>query len=506
MDSPPADTPATSQRSSALARVALLAAFIAYAAFLIGRVGAHAGGSDATGYLNSARLLAQGATATLQRIPAGLDPEGFEWFAFIPLGFSPLPEQKMVPTYPIGLPLALAGTAAVTGWQLAPPLVMVASALAAVALMIPLGRAAGLPRNWSVFGALLLGASPLTTFMSVQLMSDIPAMAAATGTIVSAWHSRTHRRWAVLAGAVFAIGVLIRPSNLILIFPVALCLGFDWRRWLLLGIGGLPGAVTQLVYSTAAYGNPLASGYGGDLATKFSFGVIPATLVHYVRWLPILLTPVGFAALTLPWLGRRDLFAWVLVAWIAVIFCFYISYWHTHETWWYLRFVLPAFPACLVGGLWVIHRLWLRIRWDRLHTPVVARSFALAASLVVLAHSSLWHGRLHAAEIGGSEIVYPKTVAWLRTHLPPEAIVLNVQTSGALFYHSDFQMVRWDMLKPAHFARITANALSTHRPIFAVLFPHEVKDALEVHAPGAWQQVGAVRQVTIWQWSAVPEP
>ena len=483
MDSPPADTPATSQRSSALARVALLAAFIAYAAFLIGRVGAHAGGSDATGYLNSARLLAQGATATLQRIPAGLDPEGFEWFAFIPLGFSPLPEQKMVPTYPIGLPLALAGTAAVTGWQLAPPLVMVASALAAVALMIPLGRAAGLPRNWSVFGALLLGASPLTTFMSVQLMSDIPAMAAATGTIVSAWHSRTHRRWAVLAGAVFAIGVLIRPSNLILIFPVALCLGFDWRRWLLLGIGGLPGAVTQLVYSTAAYGNPLASGYGGDLATKFSFGVIPATLVHYVRWLPILLTPVGFAALTLPWLGRRDLFAWVLVAWIAVIFCFYISYWHTHETWWYLRFLLPGFPAVILAGLLVGQAC-------RASPPWLLIALCLAGQTVLTRN-------LHVTAIRDEERRYVLAAQWLNAHVPPGSVIIGSQLSGALHYYSQFVFVRTELLTPAGLATLSSAAAAADRPIYTALFHFEDSSNVHRRLGGNWAPVTKIADVDI---------
>jgi hypothetical protein len=506
MDSPAAAPPILPSRPSALSRALLVAAFIAYAVFLAFNMGAHASGSDSSGYLNSARLLAHGTTAMPQRIPAGLDPEKFDWFTFTPLGFRALPRQQMAPTYPIGLPLGLAGTARIIGWRLAPPLIMLVSALTAAALMILLGRAAGLPRSWSIFGALLFVASPLTTFMSVQLMSDIPATAAATATILCAWRSRTHRHWALLAGILLAIGVLIRPSNLILIAPVALCLGFDWRRWGLLGLGGLPGAVTQLIFSAAAYGNPLASGYGGDLATKFSFAIIPATLGHYLLWLPLLLTPVGLAALALPWFGRRSRFAWVLVTWIAVIFGFYISYWHTHETWWYLRFLLPAFPACLVGGLWVTHHLWTRFSPARLRTALIARNLALAAGLVIIAHSAVWHRRLHAAEIGNSDIVYPEAITWLRTHLPADAIIIHMQVSGALLYYSDFQFVRWDMLNPTRFAQITANALAAHRPIFAALFPHEVKDALETRLPGSWQQTAAVRDVTIWEWSPPPPP
>ncbi|MBC7368016.1 MAG: glycosyltransferase family 39 protein [Undibacterium sp.] len=407
----------------------------------------------------------------------------------------------MAPTYPIGLPLALAALAAVTSWQLAPPLVMLASALAAVALMLPLGRAAGPPRGWSIFGALLFAASPLTTFMSVQLMSDIPATAVATAAVLCAWHSRTRRSWALVAGVAFAISVLIRPSNLLLLAPVAICLGTDSRRWLLFGAGGLPGAVVQLAYSARAYGNPLASGYGGEINTKFTLGIIPPTLVHYAQWLPVLLTPVVFFALVLPWWGRRQRFTWVLTTWIVVIFGFYVSYFHTHETWWYLRFLLPAFPPFIAGGLWTLHQLWIRHGAPRLTRPLVTRRLALAAGVVALTHGALWHYHLNAASIGYGESIYPDTLAWARTHLPGDAIILTHQTSGALQYYTDYTLIRWDSLNAERFARVTAAAINAHRPIFAILFPHEIKPVRETHAVGQWTQFAAVRHMTIWQWS-----
>ena len=504
MDSPPAAAPVSPLRPSVWLRAFLIAGFVAYAVFLARHVGASAGGSDSSGYLNNARLLAEGRTAMPQRVPPGLDATQFDWFAFMPLGFRPLPAAKMAPTYPIGLPIALLSVAKLVGWQLAPPLIMVASALLAVALMLPLGRAAGLPLGWSAFGALLLAASPLTTFMSVQLMSDVPATAAATAAILCAWRSRTRPVWALLAGAALALGVLIRPTNLLLLAPIGLCLGLNWRRWLFLGLGGVPGTLAQLAYSAAAYGNPLASGYGGDLGSKFSLGIVPVTLAHYVRWLPVLLTPVGILALALPWIGRRQQFAWVLIAWIVPLFTFYAGYFHTHEWWWYLRFLLPAFPACLVGGLWVAHLGWTRLNAPRLKTPLNTRSIAVAAALVVVAHGAFWDHRLAANTIGDGESVYAETFAWTRTHLPADATLLAMQMTGALVYYTDYHFVRWDMLNAEHFARVTRAAVATHRPLFAVLFPFEVNDALETHAAGHWTQVGAVRQVTIWQWSPGP--
>jgi hypothetical protein len=504
MDSSPPAASSFSAGSIAWPRALIALGLIIYAVFLATHVGAYAGGSDSSGYLNNARLLATGKTALVQRIPAGIDPEKHDSFSFMPLGFRPMEGHTMTPTYPIGLPIEVVVMAKIVGWRLAPAFVMALSALAAVSLMIPLGRAAGLSLGWSAFGALLLATSPLTTFMSMQFMSDVPATATATATILCAWQSRTRRRWALAAGALFALGVLIRPTNFMLIVPIALCLGFDWRRWILFGLGGLTGAIAQTLYSRTAYGDPFASGYGGELGTKFSLGIIPTTLAHCARWLPVLLTPVGLFALALPWVGRRHLFTWVLVAWIVVFFAFYIPYFHTHETWWYLRFLLPSFPACLVGGLWVIAHYWSRTGALRFPRELTQASLAIAAVIVVFVHSRIWHRRLEAAAIGQSESIYAATFEWAKQHLPGNAVIMAMETTGALVYYSDYQFVRWDTLDREHFARITQNAVDSHRPIFAVLFPYEVKDALETRIPARWTQFGAVRQVTIWQWSPGP--
>jgi len=499
MDSPTTASTVLPSRSSRGWHVLLLGGFIIYALFLIHHVGAQAGGSDSSGYLNNARLLAAGQTATAPRVPPGIDAALFDSFTFIPLGFRPMPDAMMAPTYPIGLPLMLLSTAKVVGWKLAPPLVMVVSALLAVALMIPLGRAAGLTLGWAAAGALLLATCPLTTFMSVQLMSDIPATTVAVITILGAWRSRTHPRWALAAGAGFALGVLIRPTNFMLIIPVAVCLGLDGPRWLWLGLGGFPGALGQLIYNSAAYGNPLASGYGDDLGSKFSLGILPLTLAHYVKWLPVLLTPVVLIALGLPWFGRRARFTWVLVAWTVPFLAFYAGYWHTHEWWWYLRFLLPAFPAIIIGGLWVLRELWIRKLSPRWPRPLIARSCGLAAILVILIHAAFWHHRLNAHTIGYGESVYPESSAWAHEHLPADAILLTVQTSGALLYYTDFPLMRWDSLNPEKFSRLTTAA--GRRPIVAVLFPHELPSALAPRLPGRWQEIGAVRHVTFWQWS-----
>jgi hypothetical protein len=134
-----------------------------------------------------------------------------------------------------------------------------------------------------------------------------------------------------------------------------------------------------------------------------------------------------------------------------------------------------------------------------LPSPLVARSCGIAAILVILIHAAFWHHRLNAHLIGFGESIYSESSTWARENLPADAIILTEQTSGALTYYTDFSLVRWDSLNPEKFARLTA--VVGKRPLVAALFPHEVQLALAPRLPGRWQEIGAVRHVTFWQWS-----
>ena len=75
----------------------------------------------------------------------------------------------------------------------------------------------------------------------------------------------------------------------------------------------------------------------------------------YLWGLPLLLTPLVFLAAGLPFLLRKEpLRASALVAWIVCLLGFYSFYRCTHETLWYLRFVMPAFPALAIGAMMVL--------------------------------------------------------------------------------------------------------------------------------------------------------
>jgi hypothetical protein len=470
-----------------------------YAAFLGRYIGAVAGGSDSSGYLNHARLLAAGRNHATPRAIAGLPAPTSPDFLYSPLGFKPIGgrRDRLVPTYPTGLPLLLLLAAPVAGWAQAGNVVLMLHALAGLALTYALGRTFGLGPRWAVVGAVAIAASPLYLFMAQQAMSDVPALVWTTVAVVAAWRSRERTGWAAVAGAAMALDVLIRPTNALAFLPIAVALGISWRRWLWFALAGLPGAVFFLAYSRAAYGGFLVTGYG-NASLEFLREYIPGTLLHYVHWLPLLLSPLAVLAAGLPWLVRRSPRATtVLGLWILVYLAFYSAYVCTHQTWWYLRFLLPAAPAIVVAGLLVARRLAAG-RIARLSAPA-ARGVWLGAIALVAANGGWWTRSLHALSIGRGERKYAAVADWLKGRVPPDAVLLTMQASGALFYYTDYAIVRWDSVDGPDAAAVDARIRQSGRPYYAVLFPFELKDALTERFPGAWSPVGKVDDVTIWR-------
>ena len=306
--------------------------------------------------MNHARLLtARQVSTPIRRVP-GLPYTALPQSVYVPLGFRPHGAGAIAPTYPMGLPMLVAAAAPAFGWLRAPGAVMLLHALLGVVLTALLARACGLPRSIAMLGAILLATSPLYLFMSVQLMSDTPALVWTCLAVVLCLRRGPHgrRAWSdLLAGVAVSMAVLVRPTNILILLPVAICLGTAWRRWLCVIAGGAPGAALLLAFNIAAYGHAITTGYG-DTTAAFAVGNVLPSLRNYVTWLPVLLTPIGLLAIGLPLMVRRHgRLAVVLIAWAGSFLVFYAFYYHTHEWWWYLRFLLPAFPPLLVGALWV---------------------------------------------------------------------------------------------------------------------------------------------------------
>ncbi len=498
MDFPAAPTP---KPNAELRRAAVAAAVIAlalYAGMLITHVAALPGGSDTSGYMNHARLLASGNLHAPTRAIPGLPRLAASPMLYVPLGFKPAWNGNgLVPTYPVGLPLFILAMEPIAGWRHAGDATILLHALAGLAAMYALGRALGLSRPWAILGTEVLALSPLYLFMSLQAMSDVPSLLWTTLAVLAALRSRGRPAWALAAGAAIAIDVLMRPTNVLAFAPLAVALGVSPRRWLLLVLGGLPGAAVFFAHNLAAYGGLAVTGYG-DTGVYFGSRYVPGTLLHYARWLPVLFTPLVALDLGLPWLRTESpRTRWMLGAWIVVYAAFYAAYVCTHETWWYLRFLLPAAPALVAAALLVARTLFGRApAWADPGRSPTALAVALAAAALALA----WPSRaLHPFSIKQEELRYRDLSGWMQANVPGDAVCLAAQVTGALYFDTPFTFVRWEEVNKDNVGRIESAIRVAHLPLYAVLFPYEIEqfDVLRKVMPGRWIEVGKVHDIVI---------
>lgn len=478
-----------------LPRIALGLLLAAYAALLVAHIGAVPGGSDTSGYFNEARLFASGRLHAEIRSLPGLPPRDGPPFLYIPLGFKPATDgsDRMVPTYPPGLPLLLVPAARLIGWEHCGDLVLILHSLAGIALTFALGRRCGLSATWSLAGALVLAASPLYLYSSLWAMSDVPAAAWATAAVLAAWKSRERPAWSLVCGLCVAVAFLVRPNNFLILLPIAILVGASPARLLGIAVAALPGVAAWMAINRAAYGAPLQSGYGA-IGNEFHRDLIPGTLAFCVHWLPLLLSPIVVAAPAIVLLfGRTLRVAALLASWIALYVVFYLPYRFTHEAWWYLRFLLPVAPALIVAGLAV-----LEAARRRYLAPSFARTGRfLAAGLLAaaLAVEAVTLDQLKAWQIGHGERKYLRAAARLDAHVQSNAVVVATQLSGSLYYYTPYPIVRADQLDASLALKVEAAARAGGIPVYAVFYPFERK-GLEI-LPGRWSAVGSVDDITI---------
>ncbi|HEY0863459.1 MAG TPA: hypothetical protein VGD97_05090 [Lacunisphaera sp.] len=477
----------------------LAAGFVVYAFFLARYSASYASGSDASGYFNSARLLAEGRFAAPLRVPAGRQHTEFGLMTFQPLGFIVAEDvARMAPTYPTGLPLHLLAAARIAGWRHAATVVNIFAALGTGLVFLALARRLGLSLGWAAVGLVLLWLSPQVLFTALQPMSDLLALLWSLTALYAALRSREAWRWSLFAGLAAALAVLVRPTNALLVLPLAIALGTDYRRHLGLALGGLPGAAFFFYYNWRAYGSPLTTGYG-DVATAFRAGYAPHNLAHFARWIPTLLSPLVVAALAAPWVPaarRRELV--VLGLWTALLIGFYAFYFHSGESWWYLRFILPAFPVLLLAALVTAQSLW-----SRLPSPLWSRAILAAVLVFAAAWQVRFNRTLEVLAIPANEATYLHAADWAKSHLPPEAAVCCMQVSGAFYYYTEFLLVRWDQVREARRTDLFASLQEERRPVYAVLYEYERADAF-ARLGGQWRQLATVGQATFWQLEPPP--
>jgi hypothetical protein len=464
---------------------------LGYACFLRLYTAPFAGGSDSSGYLNSAAYLLKGRLSAPKPALAGHRPTEFGEGAHQPLGFiTRAGTDEMAPSYPPGLPLHLVAFSWPVGLDWATVPLNICAALSTAGLFYLFARRLDLPPALALGGAAILLACPLFLFAATQPMSDLLALTWSLAALYAAVRAPASPRWAVTCGFAIAWAVLVRPTNLLVVLPVVLALGFAWRAYLWVGLGGLPGAVLLAIYNRLIYGSPFSTGYG-DIWSAFSREFAVHNFPFFAKWIPGLLTPVVLLVLVAPFrpAARRREIA-VLAAWAAILTGFYGFYYHSGETWWYLRFILPAFPALILISLVVLHSF-----------PATDRQRKIGGSLLLvaaLAWETCQTDRFSLIYNKAGEATYADSAAWARAHLPPDAAIVCMQVSGAFYYYTNFLLLRWDQITPGAMSSLIRVLRDQHKPVFAVLYDFEEADARQ-KIGGHWKRVTRVRNSTIWQ-------
>jgi hypothetical protein len=458
----------------------LAAAAVAFAVLIGFGMGTWcASGADSYGYVSQSQLWRTGALVRPQPL-ARLAPWPSPEWTLSPLGFRPaVAPGAIVPTYPPGLPLVMAGASIVAGFDAVFWVVPILGGVA-VWLTFRLGRHLADPLSAAI-GAVLLAVSPVFLYQVVQPMSDVPVTAWWVGALTGVLSGHP-----LAAGLCAAAAVLTRPN----LGPLTgwLLAGLVWRMrseggsWasvmrsaalyivpVVAGVGGLAWLNTYL------YGHPLASGYG-TAAALFSVANVAINVRHYLGWLWSVQTPFVFIALLAPGLWQPDhrdgaaasapavrpwttLFA---LGFSLFVFASYLPY-SPFEEWWYLRFLLPGLPIMLVLATAVALRpfSFLPAAW-RLPLAVAGTSLLAGHALTTAADGGVMALR-------ALESRYAAAGAYVAGTLPPAAVLLSVQESGSLRIYGGRTTIRFDHLEPDGLDRAVAFLQQAgYRPYFAL--------------------------------------
>ncbi len=430
-----------------------------------------AAGSDASGYLSQAAMLADGQLS--HREPMATVADWADAASTIaPLGWRAFGADEQVPTYPVGLPLLMAPLHAVGG-TLAACLIVPLSLFAAVWATGTLAHRLAGPAA-AVLAAVWFATSPIALVAGMQPMGDVPVTAAwlvcwvtvlgsdrvNPATVVGpAWPGlqRGSRAGVPFGRAIFggfaaAAAVLIRPNLAPLVVVPAAYLLFGDRdhpiatRVRRVAAFSAPVAVAGLVIAYLQwrwFGSPFRSGYGTAEEIYALENVAPNAAL-YARWL---LDTHG------PWLLAAPLAAFLVplrpIRWLlgfaALVVLAYLIY-AVFELWTYLRFLLPAVAILMIAAASGIAAIMAKL-------AVPVRTPALAVAVLAVAGTNIASAREHEVfRLADRHHRALLSGRYLEPNVAPNGVIVSGEQSGALRYYTGRSVLRWDVVTPDPFA------------------------------------------------------
>jgi hypothetical protein len=441
-----------------------------------------AAGPDASGYVSQSAMWLRGELTW--QAPAWVNDATWNDAAAsaAPVGYRPGPAtQTIVPTYPPGFPLLMSGFQLIGGPDAAFYVVPVCGAVAVWGAYILgaffAGGAAGLA------ACVLLLSSPAFLIMLVQAMSDVPAAALWILALVAARGASAPR--AAAAGLATCAAILVRPNLAPLsLVPLALVVVHTSSgRQRIVRALAFVGAISPAVIGLAAlnrhlHGSALRSGYG-EMANLYDMHRVLPNLASYGAALIGTQTPLVLLAAGAPFLvsgQRRREALLITVVFPLLVLALYLPY-ERFTVWWFLRFLLPAYPALAAGTAAALVLLLSRI----------PRAHVRGAALTLVVIGVAVHGVLRARSEGvfgirDADRRYQAAVEYARG-LPPQSVLVSLLHSGTLHYYTGRDVLRWDTVDGPSLERAVGHIADRGYEVYLFLDPGE-RDAFNERFAG----------------------
>jgi hypothetical protein len=360
----------------------------------------------------------------------------------------------------------------------------------------------------------MLALSPIVVFMGLQIVSDVPSMMLDLVAVYASLVCRRKIRWAWIAGMAFGFAVLIRPTNILMLIPIIFCLPLNIRVLTLFALGGLPSAIFQCIYSLSIYGDPFHLGYGNPFQVSqgsvlfnlfdLSFSFMFTRFQYYIYWIARLMSPL----ILLGWLGTvfNHKLSWrdraFLISWFGSFIMLYCSY-SFYNDWWFTRFLLPGWPALIIGSLitakYIGEILEKHVRHVRGNSSsLVSRIPALGLVTLVVAFSihNIRSFNMSSIYIGAQQ--EKDIVIWGIKQIPSNSLTISGYWSGMLKYYGGLNIVNHSEMNAARWNILKEKVRSKGSSIYALLLPHEVALA-QKNIPGEWFLLGSYEDQTLWR-------
>ena len=401
-----------------------------------------AAGADAYGYVSQADLWLRGELSIDQSFAARVPWPSRRW-TFTPLGYRPEPDgDRIVPSYPPGLPILMAAAKTVAGHCAIFWIVPMAGGVIVLSTYW-IGRRMRRPLV-GLAAASIVAASPAVLFMLMAPMSDVPA-AAAWAVAVACLIAEAP----LAAGLAAAVAILIRP-NLVPLAAVLLIFSmFVMKPWrsVLFGATAATGGIAIALVNAHLYGSPLASGYG-DSSDAYLWSYVLPNLQRYPWWLVTAETPLALAGLAVLFLPIKAVWpapearrvGWLLAACAGVVWLSYIVYlpW---DAWWYLRFLLPAWPMMAIGTASLLAALY--------RSPLPVRRYAAVGAVLLLTVIGVGQAvRRGVFTQARGEAKYVEVARVIEALAGPDDVIITLQYSGSARYYAERLTLRWDLIEP----------------------------------------------------------